>query len=136
MSRTSAREHAFKILFQMQFVQEDPDSSIAGYLANFAEAEITEEDKAFITKEVRGVAGSLEQLDSSIEGALKGWSLYRLSKVDLCIMRLSAYEILIDDEIPASVSINEAVNLAKKYSQEQAPAFINGVLGGIVPAGA
>ncbi len=133
MSRTSAREHAFKILFQMIFNQEDPDQSIRLYLEDFENNEISDEDRAFIHHLVDGVLSNQEEIDAAISGALKGWSLYRLSKVDLCIMRISAFEVLFDPEIPETVSINEAVNLAKKYSQDAAPAFINGVLGGIVP---
>ena len=133
MSRTSAREDAFKILFQQQFVKEDARQSISTYLENFGGQETAPEDLDFIIDEVTGVLEHREALDELIEGALKGWSLYRLSKVDLSILRLSAYEIRYSTEIPYSVTINEAVNLAKKYSQEQAPSFINGVLGAIEP---
>lgn len=133
MSRTSAREDAFKILFQMQFVKEDVEQSIRTYLESFGDEEIAPEDLAFIRQEVAGVTEHKETLDELISGALKGWSLYRLSKVDLSILRLSAYEIRYAADIPYSVTINEAVNLAKKFSQEQAPSFINGVLGAIEP---
>lgn len=133
MSRTSAREHAFKILYQMQFIPEEPDTSVTQYEESFAQEQLPESDRAFIMQELQGINEHISDLDSRIAGALKGWSLPRLSKVDLSIMRLAVYEILYDDTIPASVSINEAVNLAKRYSQEAAPAFINGVLGSIVP---
>lgn len=133
MSRTSAREDAFKILFQLQFVKEDASQSIHAYLENFGDEEIAPEDLDFIVKEVTGVLEHREDLDALISGALKGWSLYRLSKVDLSILRLSTYEIRYAEDIPYSVTINEAVNLAKKFSQEQAPSFINGVLGAIEP---
>lgn len=133
MSRTSAREHAFKILYQMQFVPEEIESTVALYLENWAEEAVADSDRAFIVQEIAGTLARTEELDEKISGALKGWTLRRLSKVDLAILRLAVYEILHDDTIPASVSINEAVNLAKKYSQDAAPAFINGVLGSIVP---
>ena len=68
-----------------------------------------------------------------IAGAVKGWSLSRISKVDLAILRLAVYEIRCVPEIPSSVSINEAVELAKKYSQSAARSFINGILGSIAP---
>ena len=129
MSRTTSREHAFKILFQMQFVRETPENSVGLYLDSFVKEQVEEDDRTFMLKEVSGVKEHQEELDQKIEGALKGWSLYRLSKVDLNILRLSLYEILYDQEIPVSVSINEAVNLARKYSLEASPSFINGILG-------
>lgn len=133
MSRTSAREHAFKILYQMQVAPEEIESTVNLYLENFAEEAVTDSDRAFIVQEIVGTTSRSEELDEKIAGALKGWTLSRLSKVDLAILRLAVYEILHDDSIPVSVSINEAINLAKKYSQDAAPAFINGVLGSVVP---
>lgn len=133
MSRTSAREHAFKILYQMQVAPEEIESTVNLYLENFAEEAVTDSDRAFIVQEIVGTTSRTEELDEKIAGALKGWTLSRLSKVDLAILRLAVYEILHDDSIPVSVSINEAINLAKKYSQDAAPAFINGVLGSVVP---
>ncbi len=133
MSRTTAREHAFKILYQMQVAPEEIESTVSLYLENFAEETVNEQDRAFIVQEIVGTTSREKELDEKISGALKGWTLNRLSKVDLAILRLAVYEILHDDSIPESVSINEAINLAKKYSQDAAPAFINGVLGSVVP---
>lgn len=133
MSRTSAREHAFKILYQMQVAPEEIESTVNLYLENFAEEAVNDSDRAFIVQEIVGTTSRTKELDEKIAGALKGWTLSRLSKVDLAILRLAVYEILHDDSIPVSVSINEAINLAKKYSQDAAPAFINGVLGSVVP---
>ena len=132
MSRTSAREHAFKILFQLQFVREETEESVKQYLDSFTTEEVDENDLAFILKEVEGVRTHEEELDQKISAALKGWTLYRLSRVDRCILRLAVFEILFDPEIPQTVSINEAIELAKKYSQEAAPGFINGVLAGVL----
>ncbi len=132
MSRTSAREHAFRILFQLQFVKDDAETSVRQYLDSFTDEETDEKDLDFILQEVKGVKEQEPLLDQTISKALKGWSLYRLSKVDLSILRVAVYEILFDPEIPETVSINEAINLAKKYSQDAAPGFINGVLAGVV----
>jgi N utilization substance protein B len=71
-------------------------------------------------------------LDDAIAKHARGWDIDRLSRVDLCLMRLAAYEILNREDIPASVSVNEAVELAHIYSSNEAPAFINGVLGALV----
>ena len=131
MSRTTAREHTFKILYGLQFHNSSPKDFIESYILNFVEEPVLEEDRAFIEKETMGTQEHVEQLDQGIAEALKGWKISRLSKVDLAILRLSAYEIMFSGEIPVSVSINEAVNLAKKYSQDAAPAFINGILGNV-----
>lgn len=134
MKRSQAREHIFKLLYEMEFQpQESVEELVNTYLENFSEEKVTENDRRFILKEVMGVARTKESLDEEIAGAVKGWSLGRLSKVDLAILRLAVYEIHCAEEIPASVSINEAVELAKKYSQGAARAFINGVLGSIAP---
>ncbi|MCI8633747.1 MAG: transcription antitermination factor NusB [Lachnospiraceae bacterium] len=134
MKRSEAREHVFKLLYEMQFQQEEQiEELVDTYLENFSEKAVTENDRSFILREVKGVAQTRESLDEEIAGAVKGWSLSRLSKVDLAILRLAVYEIHCAEEIPASVSINEAVELAKKYSQSAARAFINGILGSIAP---
>ena len=134
MTRSQAREHIFKLLYAMQFQQEEQvEETVCTYLENFPENTVTEMDRSFILGEVKGVCQTMESLDEEIAGAVKGWSLERLSKVDLAILRLAVYEIRCVPEIPASVSINEAVELAKKYSQSAARAFINGILGSIAP---
>jgi N utilization substance protein B len=74
-------------------------------------------------------------LDEEIGQALRGWKVNRLSKVDLAILRLAAFEILTVSDMPIKVSINEAVELAKKYSMDAAPAFINGILGSLATKG-
>ena len=131
MSRTTAREHTFKILYGLQFNNSSAKEFIESYIIKFVEDPVQEEDRDFIVRETLGAQGHMEQLDQWISEALKGWKISRLSRVDLAILRLSAYEIMFSGEIPVSVSINEAVNLAKKYSQDAAPAFINGILGNV-----
>jgi len=135
MTRSQAREHIFKLLYEMQFKQEEADVEevVITYLENFPEENVSDNDKAFILSEVKGVCQTKESLDEEIAGAVKGWSLGRISKVDLAILRLAVYEIRCVPEIPVSVSINEAVELAKKYSQSGARSFINGILGSIAP---
>ena len=70
----------------------------------------------------------MEEIDSILESASDGWKLKRMAKVDLSIMRLAVYEMKYDEEIPVSVAINEAVEIAKKYGQDESPSFVNGVL--------
>ena len=135
MTRSQAREHIFKLLYEMQFKQEeyDVEEVVLTYLENFPEENVSDNDKTFILSEVKGVQQTKESLDEEIAGAVKGWSLSRISKVDLAILRLAVYEIRCVPGIPSSVSINEAVELAKKYSQSAARSFINGILGSIAP---
>ena len=130
MKRSKLREISFHILYESQFQPEEAAEKLRDtYLEQFyEEGEATETDKAFILNEVSGTLEHLKDIDEKIESSLVGWKLSRLSRVDLAILRLSLFEILYEEEIPVSVSINEAVELAKNYSEETSSSFINGVL--------
>lgn len=123
MKRSQEREQAFCLVFQSMF---NSDSSL----------EIYEENIASVGEYARSVADGVslktDDLDNLIEKYSKGWKVKRLPKVNLAILRLAVYEVLYVDEVPASVAINEAVELAKKYSGESDYSFINGVLGALV----
>lgn len=84
-------------------------------------------EKGYIEDVVNGVLKNLDKIDKLIEERAIGWKLNRISKVDLAILRLGIYEILFRDDIPYTVTINEAVEMAKKYSTEESGAFINGI---------
>ena len=88
----------------------------------------------FTCELIDGVLDNIEEIDDVISRNLKGWSIERISKVSLCVMRIAVFEILKCDSIPDSVSINEAVELAKTYSTDKDANYINGVLGVIVKA--
>ena len=121
--RSEEREQAFCLLFQALFNTDE----------NF---EIYEENIESVGDYARSIALGVEEkkdnLDGLIEKYSKGWKVKRLPKVNLAILRLAAYEILFVDDVPESVAINEAVELAKKYSGESDYSFINGVLGALV----
>ena len=121
--RSEEREQAFCLLFQSLFNTDE----------NF---EIYEENIETVGDYARSIALGVEEkkdnLDGLIEKYSKGWKVKRLPKVNLAILRLAAYEILFVDDVPESVAINEAVELAKKYSGESDYSFINGVLGALV----
>lgn len=121
--RSEEREQAFCLLFQSLFNTDE----------NF---EIYEENIESVGDYARSIALGVEEkkdnLDELIEKYSKGWKVKRLPKVNLAILRLAAYEILFVDDVPESVAINEAVELAKKYSGELDYSFINGVLGALV----
>lgn len=93
--------------------------------------DLEEIDIQYLTRTLKGIEENAAELDETIEKHLKNWRLGRLAKVDLAILRLSTYEILFDEDIPVNVSINEGVELAKKYSEDKSPSFINAVLDNI-----
>lgn len=126
MSRTESREHAIQILFQVE--NEAHEITIKD-----ATSFIVEPPKQdhFANELVSGVNTNRVQIDATIAPHLKSWTLDRLNKVDRIILRLSTYEILYTDA-PEKVVVNEAVNLAKKFSDDESYKFINGVLSEII----
>ena len=129
MSRKAARDLAFKLIYQLEMHREDIDEQIAIF---YRENSVDDKDKEYINEVVRGVLHEKDALDGFVQKYSRGWKLSRISKVDLAILRLALYEMTRMKEIPQSVSINEAVELAKKYSGSEAGAYINGVLGRIL----
>lgn len=127
MNRRKAREQAFIFLFESIFgLQKIED--IIEEAQDIREEEIDDFAKSLLY----GVTENLKAIDKYIENNLNGWQKNRLSFVVLSILRLCIYEILYCEETPASVSINEAVELAKKYGSPEEAAYINGVLGSVV----
>ena len=135
MSRKTARELAFKIIFALNFQDEELKvEDMIPPLLDVAEKdeEITEEDFSYIKDVVHGVHEKISKLDETIEAHLKGWKMDRICKTDLAILRLATYEMLFRKDIPYKVSVNEAVELAKAFSEDNSPSFINGVLAEII----
>ncbi len=137
MTRSEVREHIFKLLFRVEFNQvEDMPQQLQLYFEDPAAeadgkkqpASIPEKDERYIREKYAKIAVMIEGLDELIDAAAKGWKSNRLGKVDLTILRLAVYEMKYDDDIPVSVAIDEAVELAKKFGQDESPAFINGIL--------
>ena len=124
-SRHELREAVFKILFQVENTELDYKE-----LLELEQEEIV--NSSYVNNTLTEIIDKLEEIDNIISNNLKDWKLDRLSKMDRQILRISAYEILYSD-IPYKVSINEAVELSKKYSEkDESYKFINGVLKGIV----
>ncbi len=122
MKRREAREALFVLLYEMTFnAPEELEATL-----EIAKDNRDIEDPYILTS-IHGIYENLNSIDSVIEENAKGWKLNRLSKTTLSILRLSVYEMLYG-EIPYTISINEAVELAKKYDHDQAPTFINGIL--------
>lgn len=135
MSRKTAREVAFKMIFASNFQENDIDieSMMKAVLKEVENSEIpTSEDINYITDVVKGVCENINLLDEKIKDNLKGWKMERICKTDLAILRLAIYEILCRDDIPYKVSVNEAVELAKSFSEDNSPSFVNGLLAEII----
>ena len=127
MTRRELRENIFKMLFRVEFHEEneinDQLALFEGQLEGLKEA-----DLSYIKEKTKEVILHLKEIDAKINEKSTGWKTSRMGKVDLSIMRLAVYEILFDEEIPEKVAINEAVELAKRFGTDESPAFINGVL--------
>ena len=127
MSRTELREHIFKMLFRVEFNRiEEMEEQERLYFDLMGE--VAEEDKDYILNKYRAIAEKRQEIDELLDDLTTGWRTGRMSRVDLTILRLATYELLWDESIPTKVAINEAVELAKKYSSDSGPSFINGVL--------
>ena len=127
MSRRELREQIFKMLFRIEF-HEGMEMEEQMQLFFEEEEEISKEDSEYIRNKYENIVEHLEEIDASVNEKAKGWKTSRMAKVELSLIRLAVYEIQYDEDIPAGVAINEAVELAKKYGADSSPAFINGVL--------
>lgn len=125
MGRRASREAAMKLLYQLEIQKSDRSEQIDIALED---ENLTDNDKKYIKSIVDGVYEKVILIDSIIEKKSMGWKISRLSKIDLSILRIGIYEILYRDDIPYSVTVNEAVELAKRYSSEDAGAYVNGLL--------
>lgn len=137
MTRSLVREYIFKLIFRLEFNEpgdmpeqvklffednvEDEEVPIPG-------ADIPEKEATYIKEKFDKICEKLPEIDEKISSSAKGWSIERIGKVELAILRLSIYEMLYDEDIPVGVAIDEAVELSKKYGQDGASSFVNGIL--------
>lgn len=131
MKRTEQREHILRLIFGTEFYPpEETDEQIELY---FEQTGIDDEkDKKYIGGKAKKIAEHAAELDKMINEHTTGWKTARMNKADLSILRLAVYEMKMDEDVPVSVAINEAVELAKRYGGEDSPSFVNGVLARIV----
>ncbi|MGM9625965.1 MAG: transcription antitermination factor NusB [Eubacteriales bacterium] len=127
MTRRQAREIIFSLIYEADFHK---DGSFA-QIYNDAITDRSFEENDYVRKTFFGMEDVLPQLDALIAENAVGWKMDRLSKVSHAIMRLCIYEMLYSDDVPATAAINEAMELAKKYDHDRAPAFINGVVNAV-----
>ena len=130
MGRKKARDNAFKCIYQLGFEECNSVDDILKYC--YEENNNEEDEIKYISKVTKGVKDNLEKIDNIILSKLKNWSLQRIAKVDLGILRLAIYEILYVDDIPEKVTANEAVELAKTYGNNDSKSFVNGVLAKVI----
>ncbi len=128
MSRRELREQIFLLLFRVEFhSMEDMPEQVRLFFSE-EEKTVSEEDRLYISGKYGSIAARLPELDAMINEQAKGWTTARMSRADLAIIRLAVYEIRFDEDIPTGVAINEAVELAKKFGQDESAGFVNGVL--------
>lgn len=127
MNRVKSREYLLQLAYQMEITSETALETFNSFMEN---EDISKDDLdlAYIKSGLLGIEENKEKLDSLIESQLVKWKLNRISKVNLSILRISTYEMLFVEDVPGKVSINEAIELCKKYSDNKSVSFINGVL--------
>ncbi len=137
MTRSLVREHLFRLLFRIEFnpPEDMPDQVRLYFEDTFAEddlkstgSDISERDRCYITEKYEKIVGHIPEIDDKIDKAAKGWSISRIGKVELSILRLAVYEMLYDEDIPVGVAIDEAVELSKRFGGDSSGPFVNGIL--------
>lgn len=130
MSRKSARDNAFKCIYEFEFNRDKNVDTILEVC--YKDNNCTEIEKEYIGQVVKGVKDKIEEIDEIILNNLKKWSISRIAKIDLAILRLAIYEINYIENIPVKVSANEAVELAKTYGNSDSKSFVNGLLAKVI----
>lgn len=127
MKRREQRERIFEILFRVEFISgEDMNEQMELFFEDLAEASPSDID--YIKTKYQAVCEKIPMIDVMIDEKSTGWKTSRMGKVELTILRLAVYEMLFDEDVPVTVAINEAVEIAKKFGGDDTPAFVNGVL--------
>jgi len=136
--RRKARRRAFQVLYGFEFEPPVNDRALAKAVAEAPEdpgvAESSEAGKPYVMELVSGVWNGRDELDALVQQHSQNWKLARIAKVELTILRLALYEILHVDDIPLRVALNEAVELAKEFGDENSPGFVNGILDAVAKA--
>lgn len=128
MSRSTAREHLFQLTFEQLFSEDKNDVTLEAYLMD---ASLTDSDKQYVKKAYDGIYTHLDELKGIVAKYSNGFNIDRIYKPDLAAMIVSVYEMKYVPEVPAAVSINEAVELVKRYSTEKSKSYVNGVLASV-----
>uniref|UniRef100_UPI004056C19C transcription antitermination factor NusB n=1 Tax=Acetatifactor sp. TaxID=1872090 RepID=UPI004056C19C len=135
MGRREQREQIFKLLFRVEFNSAEEMPEQVKLFLEDNETVVYEKDAAYISEKFEKIQEKIPEIDKLINDHTEGWDTARMGKVELTILRLAVYEICFDEEVPNSVAINEAVEIAKAYGQENAGGFVNAILAKIVKLG-
>ena len=126
MGRKIARESAMKLLYQMEVNGDFSQEAMNIFFDNY---ELKSDERSYIDEVVKGIINNIENIDKAIKEYSQGWNIKRIARIDLSILRIAVFEIMFKSEIPFQVSINEAIDISKKYSTTDSSKFINGLLG-------
>ena len=135
MKQRAFKEQVFKLLFRADFYSENIKEELLEQLPFYFEAgdmTVSEEDQEKIQERLVAILDDLPEIDAQIASKLKNWAPERIGKVELAVIRMTAYELKTDSKTPVGVIINDAVEIAKKFGQEGAGKFVNGVLASFV----
>ncbi len=135
MGRREQREQIFKLLFRVEFNSPEEMPEQVKLFLEDRETVVYEKDAVYISERFEKVQEKIPEIDKLINENTEGWDTTRMGKVELTILRLAVYEIRFDEDIPDSVAINEAVEIAKAYGQENSGGFVNAILAKIVKLG-
>lgn len=132
MTRRELRDNVFKMLFRIEFHEaEEMPEQLALFedeLDTLFDGKQGQENREYLTNKCNDIFSHITELDEAINEVSSGWKTSRMSKVDLTIIRLAVYEMRYEEDIPVAVSINEAVELAKRYGTDDSASFVNGIL--------
>lgn len=128
MGRHEQREQVFKLLFRVGFHTPEDMPEQVKYFVEDNEEVTLQKDAEYIETRFSKIQEKLPEIDKLLNENTEGWDTVRMGKIELTVLRLAAYEIAFDEDIPNSVAINEAVEIAKKYGQETSGGFVNAIL--------
>lgn len=128
MGRHEQREQLFKLLFRVEFNSPDDMPEQVKLFFQDDEIQYTEVAMESIQSKFAGIQEKLLEIDGMLNEKAEGWNVERMGKVELTVLRIAVYEILFDEDIPDTVAINEAIEIAKKYGQAASGSFVNAVL--------
>lgn len=137
MTRSLIREQIFKLLFRVEFNSiEDMPKQIELFFDDSIEeddeaclgVDIPEDEANYIKDKFDKIVDKLPDIDARIAASSKGWTIDRIGKVEIAVLRLAVFELVYDEDIPVGVAIDEAVEIVKKYGQDSSPSFVNGIL--------
>lgn len=134
MSRRKARDITFKYIYSTLYGESEVSDVLESIITADAEevSSLEGEEKSYFDKVTTGIKEKEQQIDDMILSKLKNWTIERIFKIDLAILRLAVYEIMYYEDMPPKVAVNEAVELAKKYGNDSSSNFVNGVLREII----